>query len=54
MNTAATGKVSTEHPQMRAVVLEEFGVEPTLRSVERPPRGPGSARPCRGQRREPA
>jgi len=36
MNTAAT-----EHPQMRAVVLEEFGVEPTLRSVERPTPGPG-------------
>ena len=26
---------------MRAVVLEEFGVEPTLRSIERPTPGPG-------------
>ena len=43
MNTAATGKVSTEHPQMRAVVLEEFGVEPTLRRSSARPRGPAKS-----------
>ncbi|GAA1971366.1 zinc-dependent alcohol dehydrogenase family protein [Catenulispora subtropica] len=30
-----------ERPEMRALVLEEFGTEPVLRSVERPTPGPG-------------
>ncbi|MEY9856984.1 NADPH2:quinone reductase [Catenulispora sp. GAS73] len=41
MPADSNDRPTPERPQMRAVVLEEFGVEPTLRSVERPTPGRG-------------
>ena len=41
MKTETAGDPTPQRPHMRAVVLEEFGVEPTLRSIERPAPGRG-------------
>jgi D-arabinose 1-dehydrogenase-like Zn-dependent alcohol dehydrogenase len=41
MTDAAEGAAAYGRAMMKAVVLEEFGSAPVLRSVERPLPGPG-------------